>query len=134
MATGIEQGVKATQAAYAEQLQGLERELQKASEYGPRIEMSRAFPSRPDELLDLGIKLPAGTDLKRLREYGLPVTTFLSRRNSRRRRSRESVHASPRRSSSGASSCTGRTQMSIGSSCCTTNDSRAQRISKTIAH
>ena len=77
VATGIEQGVKATQAAYAEQLQGLERELQKVSEYGPRIEMSRAFPSRPDELLDLGIKLRAGTDLKRLREYGLPVTTFL---------------------------------------------------------
>ena len=44
MATGIEQGVKATQAAYVEQLQALQRELQKVSEYGPRIEMSRAFP------------------------------------------------------------------------------------------
>ena len=32
VATGIEQGVKATQAAYAEQLQGLERELQKVPE------------------------------------------------------------------------------------------------------
>ena len=53
MATGIEQGVKATQAAYAEQLHALQRELQKVSEYGPRVEMSRAFPSRPDELLDL---------------------------------------------------------------------------------
>ena len=52
-------------------------QLQQVSEYAPRIEMSRAFPSRPDELLDLGIKLRAGTDPKRLREYGLPVTTFL---------------------------------------------------------
>ena len=77
MATGIEQGVKATQAAYVEQLQALLRELQKVSEYGPRIEMSRAFPSRPDELLDLGIKLQAETDLQRFCEYGLPVTTFL---------------------------------------------------------
>ena len=57
VATGIEQGVKATQAAYAEQLHALQRELQKVSEYGPRVQMSRAFPSRPDELLDLGIKL-----------------------------------------------------------------------------
>ena len=47
VATGIEQGVKATQAAYAEQLHALQRELQKVSEYGPRVEMSRAFPSRP---------------------------------------------------------------------------------------
>ena len=39
--------------------------------------MSRAFPSRPDELLDLGIKLQAETDLQRFCEYGLPVTTFL---------------------------------------------------------
>ena len=77
VATGIEQGVKATQAAYAERLQGLERELQKVSEYGPRIEMSRAFPSRPDELLDLGIKLQAETHLRSFCEYGLPVTTFL---------------------------------------------------------
>ena len=73
VATGIEQGVKATQAAYAEQLQGLERELQKVSEYGPRIEMSRAFPSRPDELLDVGIKLQAETDLQRFCECGLPT-------------------------------------------------------------
>ena len=47
VATGIEQDVKATQAAYAGQLQALQRELQKVSEYEPRIEMSRAFPSRP---------------------------------------------------------------------------------------
>ena len=39
--------------------------------------MSLAFPSRPDELLDLGIKLQAKTDLQRFCEYGLPVTTFL---------------------------------------------------------
>ena len=77
MATGIEQGVKATHAAYVEQLQALQRELQKVSEYGPRIEMSRAFPSRPDELLDLGIKLQAETDLQRFCEYGSPVATFL---------------------------------------------------------
>jgi len=77
VATSIEQGVKATQAACVEQLQTLQRELQKVSEYGPRIEMSRAFPSRPDELLDLGIKLQAETDLQRFCEYGLPVTTFL---------------------------------------------------------
>ena len=69
--------MKATQAAYVEQLQALQRELQKVSEYGPRIEMSRAFPSRPAELLDLGIKLQAETDLQRFCEYGLPVTTFL---------------------------------------------------------
>jgi hypothetical protein len=77
VATGIEQGVKATQAAYVEQLQALQRELQKVSEYGPRIEMSRTFPSRLDELLDLGIKHQAETDLQRFCEYDLPVTTFL---------------------------------------------------------
>ena len=55
----------------------MEEQLRKVQEYGPRIEMSRAFPSRPDSLLEFGIKLQEETDLQRLREYGLPVTNFL---------------------------------------------------------
>ncbi len=74
---GIKEGIKVAQAAQAERLQALEEQLRKVQEYGPRIEMSRAFPSRPDSLLEFGIKLQEETDLQRLREYGLPVTHFL---------------------------------------------------------
>ena len=37
----------------------------------------RIWTTHRDELLDLGIKLQAETDLQRFCEYGLPVTTFL---------------------------------------------------------
>ncbi len=58
-------------------LDAIEDQMRKIPEYGPRLEMSRGFPSKPDELKTIGIKLEAAEDLQRLKEFGLPTSTFL---------------------------------------------------------
>ena len=58
-------------------LDAIEEKLRKIPEYGLRIEMSRGFPVKPDELTAIGVKLEASEDAERLRELGLPTSTFL---------------------------------------------------------
>ena len=58
-------------------LDAIEEKVRKIPEYGPRIEMSRGFPVKPDELTAIGVKLEASEDAERLRELGLPTSTFL---------------------------------------------------------
>ena len=58
-------------------LDAIEEKMRKIPEYGPRIEMSRGFPVKPDELTAIGVKLEASEDAERLRELGLPTSTFL---------------------------------------------------------
>ena len=58
-------------------LDAIEEKVRKIPEYGLRIEMSRGFPVKPDELTAIGVKLEASEDAERLRELGLPTSTFL---------------------------------------------------------
>ena len=55
----------------------IEEQLRKIPEYGPRIEISRGFPVKPNALEDIGIKLEAAEDTQRFAEFGLPTSTFL---------------------------------------------------------
>ena len=63
--------------AVTERLSSIEEKVRNIPEYGPRIEMSRGVPSKPDELTEIGIKLEAVEDVQRLQEFGLPTSTFL---------------------------------------------------------
>lgn len=85
------QALQTTVATLVAGVVAVKQEIGTVAEYGPRVEMSRSFPSPPDALLDIGIKLQEESDLQRLREYGLPVTTFLQEKFPEKRVSRISA-------------------------------------------
>lgn len=63
--------------AAAGRLNSIEEKVNNIPEYGPRIEMSRGFPSKSDELTTIGVKLEAAEDIERLHEFGLSTSSFL---------------------------------------------------------
>ena len=77
---GIQKGVGAAlhiaENRTSERLSTIETKLQQIPQYNPRVEKSRGFPAAPDELTSIGTKLEE-QDEERIRELGLPTSTFL---------------------------------------------------------